>query len=533
MEKQNEFIDPIDRAVKELFGMDYLFPYQRLVVGNILEAAATAGVGLLYSGAEEGGSGVESAEEGGGGVDQCDDRASIGRQIVILPTGAGKSLCFQLPAMMLAGVTLVIYPILSLMADQERRLAEKGFAPVTLRGGQSAEERAAIWEKLKTGESRFIIANPEVLLTEKILKTLSRLGIVHIVIDESHCVSEWGESFRPSYLEIHKIIEASAAPIVTAFTATASSLVLEKIEKYIFGDGGDGNSGGRGGGAHKIIGNPDRANISYAAKGCILRDIAVRDLILANEKPAIVFCSSRPGTEKLARYLRNELDSKEIRFYHAGLERDEKAAVEKWFFSSADGILIATCAYGMGVDKSNVRTVIHRDCPPSVEAYLQESGRAGRDGGASRAFLLWGPDDEAALTRARAEADRRRLTELFAFARDSEHCRRETLLRLLNYEGEQSKPETECCDVCSGKARDVPREEPPLLDFFRRNKRAFTSDEACAVLSQSKNLNLTGKDIRTILAWLIKSGKLKEARFFPWKGKLRPTESKTRASNSR
>jgi ATP-dependent DNA helicase RecQ len=261
-----------------------------------------------------------------------------------------------------------------------------------------------------------------------------------------------------------------------------------------------------------------------------LRDIAVRDLLAGNERPAIVFCSSRPGTEKLARYLRNELESNEIRFYHAGLERNEKTEVEKWFFTSDNGVLVSTCAYGMGVDKPNIRTVIHRDCPPSVEAYLQESGRAGRDGAPSRAFLLWGPDDESALLRAKNESDKQRLRELFAFARDSAHCRHETLLRLLNYEGEQSKNESGCCDVCEGTARSVLREEAPLLDFFSRNARAYNLDEgsaAAAASYRSVHQNYTAKDIRCAMRYLLKSGSLLQARLWPWRGKIR-----VRTSNS-
>jgi ATP-dependent DNA helicase RecQ len=247
--------------------------------------------------------------------------------------------------MLLKGPTLVIYPILSLMADQERRLQEKGFAPVLLRGDQSAEEREAIWESLRQGKSRFIIANPEVLLSPKIMQKLPTLGLIHLVIDEAHCVSEWGESFRPDYLRIGEIINAAKGddgdgrgpgPIVTAFTATASAEVLEKIEKYVFTDSG----------AAKIIGNPDRSNISYAACGVLLRDPSVRDFLAANERPAIVFCSSRPGVEKLARYLQNSFNDREIRFYHAGLSREEKTAVEKWFFPNPRGVLVSTCAYG-------------------------------------------------------------------------------------------------------------------------------------------------------------------------------------------
>ncbi|MDR2796311.1 MAG: RecQ family ATP-dependent DNA helicase [Spirochaetaceae bacterium] len=518
----NNFGDPIQGAVKKLFGLDYLFPYQRLVVGNIIEAAEASGIkvrwelvyGETESPGEEGAAKrPESMDEAAGGDRGDDDRADLGRQIVILPTGAGKSLCFQLPAMLLDGPTLVIYPILSLMADQERRLMEKDFAPVMLRGGQGAEERAAIMEKLAKGESRFIIANPEVLLTENMLKRLPEMGIVHIVIDEAHCVSEWGESFRPSYLEIGRIIEAAAAPLVTAFTATASAPVLEKIGRYVFG----------GAGAHQIVGNPDRSNIAYAARGAILRDMAVRDLLAANARPAIVFCSSRHGTENLARYLRNSLGSCEIRFYHAGLERAEKTDVEKWFFSSDEGILVATCAYGMGVDKANIRTVVHRDCPPSVEAYLQESGRAGRDGAFSRAFLLWGPDDETALGRAKNPVDKKRLSDLFEYARDTAHCRRERLLGLLNYESEGEKPETECCDVCAGKGRPGLREEAPLAGFFRRNRRCYTLEEASGILAVADSSGLalwTQAEAGRAVSSLIKMGRLKKMRFFPWKNKI-------------
>ena len=503
--------DPLGSAVKELFGLPYLFPYQRLVVTNILEAAEASGIAIRWPG-EGGAPGNEhfNAEDG------LNDRESSGRQIVILPTGAGKSLCFQLPAMLMEGPTLVIYPILGLMADQERRLAERGFSPVIFRGGQTKEGRDVIWEKLRSGQSKFVIANPEVLLTPALMARIKEMNLVHIVIDEAHCVSEWGETFRPSYLEIEKIIEASGAPMVTAFTATAGASVLEKIEKYIFG----------GSGAQRIVGNPDRKNISYAARGCLLRNLAVRDFILASQRPAIVFCSSRPGTENLARYLRNGMAERgapwrrEIRFYHAGLSREEKKETEDWFLHNSEAVLTATCAYGLGIDKPDIRTVIHRDCPPSVEAYLQESGRAGRDGFPSSAVLLWGPEDERALSRAQSEGARKRLKRLLAYARDLSRCRREALLDLLDYDGENDSPGTRCCDICEKEAASGLREEQSLRGFFRRNRRSYTAHEAARVLAKARNIRWSEEEASEAINYFVKTGDLKKLKNPLWKNKI-------------
>jgi ATP-dependent DNA helicase RecQ len=530
-ENQHEpaYDDPLGDTARRLFGLSYLFPYQRLVMANLLEAAAGGPAAVPDAGLP--------AAENAGGREDYSDRDSLGRQIVILPTGAGKSLCFQLPAMILEGITLVIYPILSLMADQERRLKERGFSPIILRGGQGRDEREKIWEQLRsarridaggrraegerTAGGRFLIANPEVLLTPGVLEQLGKLPVVHVVIDEAHCVSEWGESFRPAYLRIAEIIDAvsgeSRVPLVTAFTATASAPVLEKIERYIFG----------GRGARRIIGSPDRSNISYAAQGCILRNLAVRDLIFKNPPPVIVFCSSRRGTEQLARYLRNELSAgspeiPEVRFYHAGLSREEKNEIEGWFFPNPRGILVSTCAYGMGVDKADIRTVIHRDCPPSVEAYLQESGRAGRDGKPSRAILLWGPEDEAALRRAKSPAEERRLTRLLAYARNNRDCRRGALLDLLNYEDPGGRPESGCCDVCDGTARGDLREEQSILAFFRRNRRSYTMTEAADILARGESAGWTEDDALRAIRELVKMKKLRVCGNIFWKRKLTP-----------
>ena len=530
-----EIPDPLSEAVKNLFGLSYLFPYQRLVMTNILEAAHAAGISVNWPKPEPSDT-VDTGSLNQIDVDQIDtyhsdtdlinidqtDRVASGRQIVILPTGAGKSLCFQLPAMLIDGLTLVIYPILSLMADQQRRLHERGFSPVTIRGGQTKEERDEIWQKLESGQSKFIIANPEVLLTPQVKERLEKIKIVHAVIDEAHCVSEWGESFRPSYLEIGSILNSLKAPLVTAFTATASTPVLEKIRKYVFGDSE----------ASLILGNPDRPNISYSVKGCINRNLAVRDLLIQHKRPAIVFCSSRPETEKLARYLRDELAemgyawNNEIRFYHAGLSREEKAQTEKWLLKNTEAVLVSTCAFGMGVDKADIRTVIHRDCAPSVEAYLQESGRAGRDGEQSIAILLWGPEDDNAMLRAKTDHEKCRLSALLKYARNTENCRRHSLLNLLNFDSGGEVPEKNCCDVCNPppdfdkEAIGKLREELSIMEFFRNNKRCFTQDKAASILSQSETIRWSQEDASIVISYLIKIGRLRRITKFPWKNKI-------------
>jgi ATP-dependent DNA helicase RecQ len=172
----------------------------------------------------------------------------------------------------------------------------------------------------------------------------------------------------------------------------------------------------------------------------------------------------------------------------------------------------------MGVDKPNIRTVIHRDCPPSAEAYLQESGRAGRDGLPSRACLLWGPGDALALRRARTAGDQARISALFAYARSPARCRRQALLGLLNYSGAGESPEGDCCDVCAGEGRGNLREEPPLRDFFRKNRRRYTSAEAAAVLSRLIP-PWSEEDAAQAINQLLRDGQIKKGALF-WKDKL-------------
>lgn len=334
------------RAAREGFHVSYLFPWQRIVIANILDGEAALHEDEAFSGHTD------------------DDDIYRGRQIVLLPTGAGKSMCFLVPALLLEGATLVIYPLLALMSDQKRRMEQAGIRSVVFKGGQTAEEREENFNALtdKENPARVIIANPEVLCSENLLERLSQVKISHISIDEAHCVSEWGDSFRPSYLELGRVIKTLGVKLVTAFTATASKPVLDRIGEILF----DGNY-------HLVRGASDRANIHYAVRYAYAKKKAALELALTMKKPLIIFCGSRRRTEEMAHVCASYFGKEKTRFYHAGLTREEKTAVEEWFFNSTEGILTATCAYGMGVDKSDIASVIHLDAPEHLENFVQVS----------------------------------------------------------------------------------------------------------------------------------------------------------------
>ena len=442
-----ETVDTVTEKAREIFRIPYLYPFQRLAIHNILGAC--------------------------GAWDSSD--AAPGDQIILLPTGAGKSLCFQLPAAILSGVTVIVYPLLSLMADQKRRLDGAGIPARVLRGGQEKTEREETWNALAGGEAKLLITNPETLGSAEVLRRCTGLGVTHLVIDEAHCIVQWGESFRPSYLALGEIREKLKPRATTAFTATASAPILEGIVSHLFG----------GRRPHIISGNPDRPNISYRALPVLSKDEALAQMLPTLERPAIVFCASRPGTEMTARYLRRRLDSREIFFYHAGMERDEKKAVEEWFFASRNGILTATCAYGMGVDKADIRTVIHRDTPASVEAYLQESGRAGRDGKKSTAILLYEP---AAAPESFSRARPGDSHEAMLAYGGIRTCRRQYLLSLLGADCDSCGEGNHGCDICDHSALSVPLEEKTILSFIKNNPRRFTGEQAALILSGARSL---------------------------------------------
>ncbi|MGL1893598.1 MAG: RecQ family ATP-dependent DNA helicase [Spirochaetaceae bacterium] len=420
--------DFINNKAKELFNIDYIFPFQRLVISNTLRAAGYYG--------------------------DDDKLETIPRQIVLLPTGAGKSLCFMLPGIMLEGITLIIFPLLSLMADQERRILETGSTVTILKGGMSSSEKSIAYEKIQNDEVKFILTNPETLRTSVVLELLSSANLNHVVIDETHTVSEWGESFRPTYLEVGEHIKTIGVEMVTAYTATASQRIVDNVIKYIF----------LGEDTNVVRGNPDRVNITYSVIPCISKKETLVHLVNNIETPAIIFHSSRVSTELTSTFLSRRLERDDIVYYHAGLTKEEKSDIEKWFFDSNSGILNATCAYGMGVDKQGIRTVIHLEAPDSIESYLQESGRGGRDRNPAKAILLTSKNDKDSS-----------ITKLI---RDNTKCRREGLLSLLGASIEFCSG----CDVCNGSVLTEAYGEYQLKNYYIKNKKKFNLQSSSRIL---------------------------------------------------
>ena len=489
-----EVDDPVLETAKKVFGVTHLYPWQRLVVGNILDAAQSQG--------------CSQAQDCGG---DSTDVFCMGRQIVLLPTGAGKSMCFLLPAVMLSGPTLVFYPLLALMADQKRRLEQNGIECVVFRGGQSDAERQENFRRLKNG-AKIILANPEVLQSQSLLARIKAAGISHIAIDEAHCVAEWGDTFRPAYLTLGKIIEELGTPLVTAFTATASPTVLERVSQVLFG-----------GRVHVVRGESDRPNIHYSVEMAWAKKKAACRLAVTELRPMIIFCGTRAKSEDMARELSETFGPESVRFYHAGLSREEKAAVEKWFFPKKDAILCCTCAFGMGVDKADVRTVVHLEASPTAESYIQEAGRGGRDKKLSKAILLWSKQDSEAYEKFPV-GSRERVLKKFAEAKS---CRRQILLDALG--GER----TVCsgCDICDAKkAPSVfdARDARLVHKFIRKNQNYYGREEVVKRTMQKFNemdrkifgLNVwDSSDVDLILEQLEKSGSVYNAGLL-WNGAL-------------
>ncbi len=339
-----------DRTLlRECFGISYLRPYQELVISRIMEAA-----------------------EGGGG-----------RILAVLPTGSGKSLCFMYPIAKLQRRSILIYPLLSLMNDQAERFEKAGLPFTVLRGAMERDERRKALQWLRERRDGAVITNPETLIAMRARGELGNIGKTEIlVIDEAHTAVTWGESFRSACLSLPSLIEALKPRTVLAFTATMDSRIENGIISTIFS----------GRMPYIVRCSADRENIFYHAVSSLspIHD-AEKILSPSSARPAVIFCRSRQKAEETAKALEGMFP---VSFYHAGLERDEKIRRERWFHESADGVLAATSAYGLGVDKKDIRTVIHLSLPLSASDFIQEAGRGGRDGKRMDSYVLHRRDEK-------------------------------------------------------------------------------------------------------------------------------------------
>ena len=360
--------------------------------------------------------------------------------LAIMPTGGGKSLCYQLPALCRDGLTVVISPLIALMRDQVRALREAGVTAGALTSGNTEEETDAVFRALDACELKLLYMAPERLASGGTERLLRRVRTGLIAVDEAHCVSQWGHDFRPDYLRIGELRRSLGVPLA-AFTATADAETRDEIVERLF----DGET------PQTFLRGFDRPNIhlAFAVKDGPRRQIL--DFAGARRgQSGIVYCATRAKTETLAAALNDAGHS--ACAYHGGMEPQARREVEARF-AGEDGLIVAaTVAFGMGVDKPDIRWVAHADLPKSIEAYYQEIGRAGRDGAPAETLTLYGADDirlrraqidEGLAPPERKAADHARLNALLGLA-EALGCRRQVLL---SYFGDEAEP---CghCDLC-------------------------------------------------------------------------------------
>lgn len=305
----------------------------------------------------------------------------------LMPTGGGKSITFQVPGLIFGGLTVVVTPLISLMKDQVDNLHKKGIKAVYFHAGMSAREIRVAWEKLVNGRARFLYISPERLRNERFIDELRHLNVSLIVVDEAHCISQWGYDFRPSYLRIAVLRKAIPKAPVLALTATATPEVASDIESNLLFRSGH----------NRFRKSFARDNISYVVRPSETKINDVFHILNRTYGSAIVYVRSRKRTREIAEYLSNSGIS--ATFYHAGLDFETKASRQNDWQAGGVRVMVATNAFGMGIDKPDVRVVIHYDIPPSLEEYYQEAGRAGRDGLESYAVILPSRNDKGLLHR--------------------------------------------------------------------------------------------------------------------------------------
>lgn len=420
--------------------------------------------------------------------EQIIDSILAGRDCLgVMPTGAGKSICFQVPALMLEGTTVVVSPLISLMKDQAQALNENGINAACINSSMTEWECENVFRAAYDGRIKILYVAPERLVTTRFISLVKSLRIPLVAVDEAHCVSQWGQDFRPSYLKISDFVSQLAVrPVVAAFTATATKRVKQDISELL------------------NLKNPfevttgfDRPNLYFDVRRPISK---LEELIKIFREPldgsAIVYCATRKNVSNVCAFLCN--NGFRAGEYHAGLPADVRTRMQEDFIYDRLDIMVATNAFGMGIDKSNVRLVVHYNCPKDMESYYQEAGRAGRDGGDSRCIMLYDKADieisrfliERSGDELSAEEQEKlqkiqfqRLEKIQTYG-NIHSCLRSYIL---GYFGENGKSDCEWCSNClkGYQSVNITIEAQKILSCIHRLKqceKALPFSEVCDIL---------------------------------------------------
>lgn len=397
--------------------------------------------------------------------------------LAIMPTGGGKSLCYQLPARMAAGTAVVISPLISLMKDQVDSAKENNMAAAFLNSSLSGSQAAKVYRSLEAGDLDLLYISPERFAMDSFVDTLKAARVSFFAVDEAHCLSEWGHDFRPDYLALGEIRRHFPRAPIAAFTATATSKVGDDIAARLsLRD------------PFRVRASFNRPNLFYEVRAKRDVDAQIAEFLKAHpDEPGIIYRTTRDAVEKTAAHLRKK--GVQALPYHAGLPAEDRAANQEAFNNDETQVVVATIAFGMGIDKSNVRFVLHADLPKNLEGYYQETGRAGRDGEPSLCVLYYGGGDIPKIRHfldqmndaEERELAIRRLNQMAAFA-SRNLCRRKQLLAYF----EEDFPEPNCgsCDICTGKAstQDATREAQMVLSALVRTGERFGAAHVVDVL---------------------------------------------------